>query len=260
MVLDEQRRKMSKRRGDQHGYKVYVHEYRELGILPAAFINHLALLGWSYDEQTEIFSRDELVRYFNLERISPSGAIFSQEKLRWFNGYYINHILSLEELAGAAAPFLSEASLITPAALAEGTAERAHLLAVLALEKERLKLLSDVTQLDYFFQDQVEPDPAALVPRRLTPEQARNALRAARMALAEWDFADLTDENEPLTDLLDQFGLRKGDLFMVVRVAVTGGTKSPPLFDTLRVIGRERVLERLDRAAALLADAVRTEG
>jgi glutamyl-tRNA synthetase len=256
LVLDEQRKKMSKRRGDQHGYKVYVHEYREMGILPDAFVNHLALLGWSYDEQTEIFSRDELVRYFSLERVSPSGAIFSQEKLRWFNGYYINHILTLEQLADAALPFLLDAGLVTEAAGRPGTPERAYLLAVLALEKERLKLLTEVTELGYFFRDAVTPDPAALVPKRLTPAQARAALVTARMALAEWDFAALSDEHEPLTALLDGLGMRKGDLFMVIRVAVTGGTKSPPLFDTLRVIGKERVLARLDRAAALLATGV----
>lgn len=252
MVLDEQRKKMSKRRGDQYGYKVYVHEYRDLGVLPAAFINHLALLGWSYDEQTEIFSREELVRYFDLDRVSPSGAIFSQEKLRWFNGYYINHILTLDEVADAALPFLLEAGLVTEAAGRPGTPERAHLLDVLALEKERLKLLTEATELAYFFRDSVAPDPAALVPKRLTPIQARAALVTARMALAEWDFAALTDAHEPLTGLLDGLGMKKGDLFMVVRVAVTGGAKSPPLFDTLRVIGRTRVLARLDTAAALL--------
>ena len=74
------------------------------------------------------------------------------------------------------------------------------------------------------------------------------------MALAEWPFDQLTDENEPLTSLLDQLGLKKGDLFMVIRVAVSGGPKSPPLFDMLRVIGRERVLARLDHAASVLAD------
>ena len=254
LVLDEQRKKMSKRRGDQHGYKVYVHEYRELGVLADALINHMALLGWSYDETTEIFSRAELIERFGVERISPSGAIFSQEKLRWFNGYYINHILTLDELADAALPFLPDDWLDKAAADRPGTPERERLLAVLALEKERLKLLTEVAELGYFFRDEVRPDPAALVPKRLTPAQARAALVTARMALAEWDFADLTDEHEPLTELLDGLQLRKGDLFMVIRVAVTGGTKSPPLFDTLRVIGRERVLARLDAAARLLAD------
>jgi glutamyl-tRNA synthetase len=264
MVLDEQRRKMSKRRGDQHGYRVYVHEYRDLGILPDAFVNHLALLGWSYDEQTEIFSRDELVRAFGLERVSPSGAIFSQEKLRWFNGYYINHVVTLEQLADAALPLLASAGLTSSAAGQPGTPERAHLLAVLALEKERLKLLTDVTELAYFFDDALALDPALLIPKRLTQVQARAALVTARMALAEWDFAALSDDHEPLTGLLDGLGIRRGDLFMVVRVAVTGGTKSPPLFDTLRVIGRERVLARLDAAVTLLdampASVVPAEG
>jgi glutamyl-tRNA synthetase len=254
LVLDEQRKKMSKRRGDQHGYKVYVHEYRELGVLAGALINHMALLGWSYDETTEIFSRAELIERFSVERVSPSGAIFAQEKLRWFNGHYINHILTLEELADAALPFLPDDWLDKAAAGRPGTPERDRLLAVLALEKERLKLLTEVAELGYFFRDEVRPDPAALVPKRLTPTQARAALVTARMALAEWDFADLTDEHEPLTELLDGLQLRKGDLFMVIRVAVTGGTKSPPLFDTLRVIGRERVLARLEAAARLLAD------
>jgi glutamyl-tRNA synthetase len=115
-----------------------------------------------------------------------------------------------------------------------------------------------VTELGYFFTDTVRPDPAALVPKRLTPEQARDALRLARMALAEWDFAELTDDHEPLTELLEPLGLRKGDLFMLIRVAVTGSTKSPPLFDTLRVIGRQRVLTRLDQAALSLVSAATT--
>jgi glutamyl-tRNA synthetase len=253
LVLDEQRKKMSKRRGEQYGYKVYVHEYRELGILPAALVNHLALLGWSYDETTEIFSRDDLVRLFSLERVSASGAIFSQEKLRWFNGYYINHILTLDELVEAALPLLREAGLVGEAAGRPGTPEREHVRAVLALEKERLKYLTEVTELAYFFRDAVAPDPAAMVPKRLSPAQAYAALRTARMALAEWEFSELTDEHEPLTALLDRLNIKKGDLFMVIRVAVTGSTKSPPLFDTLRVIGRERVLARLDSAADLLS-------
>lgn len=252
LVLDEQRKKMSKRRGEQYGYPVYVHEYQAMGILPEALINHLALLGWSYDETTELFTRAELVERFGLERVSPSGAIFSQEKLRWFNGFYINHVLSLEELAGAVGERLLAAGLIEPAALKPATPEHGHLLAVLALEKERLKLLTEVTELGYFFRDTLPIEPAALVPKRMTVEQAARALKLARMALAECDFASLSDENEPLSELLAPLGLKKGDLFMTIRVAITGGPKSPPLFDTLRVIGRQRVLDRLDRAQALL--------
>jgi glutamyl-tRNA synthetase len=252
MVLDEQRKKMSKRRGDQHGYRVYVHEYRDLGIVPDAFVNHLAVLGWSYDETTEVFQRQDLVRLFDLARVSPSGAIFSQEKLRWFNGYYINHLLTLEELADAALPYLVAAGLVSPAASQAETAERQHLLAVLTLEKERLKLLSDVTELAYFFRDELTLEPAQFVPKRLTPAQTADTLKLARMALAEWDFDDLSDANEPLSALLEPLQLRRGDLFMAIRVAVTGGPKSPPLFDTLRVIGKERVLARLDTAQALL--------
>ncbi|HEU5423738.1 MAG TPA: glutamate--tRNA ligase [Nitrolancea sp.] len=236
--------KLSKRDGD-----VGVLQYKHAGYLPEALVNYLALLGWSSGDQ-EIFTRQELIEKFALRDVSPSPARFNFEKLAWMNQYYINHVLTLDDLTARCVPYLQQAGLAGPAASEPGSPEHAYVRSVVALVKDRLKLLPEVVELtDFFFTAEPEPyDPDLLIPRKTDPELVVRALEAALGLLEQADFDDETALDVRLRALAGELDLKAGQLFMPIRVAVTGRTVSPGLFETLRVLGKERSLARLRQA------------
>ncbi|MDI3341553.1 MAG: glutamate--tRNA ligase [Sphaerobacter sp.] len=240
--------KLSKRDG-----AVGVLEYKKAGYLPEALVNYLALLGWSAGDR-EIFSREELIRLFSLEDINPSPARFSFDKLAWMNQYYINHIISLDDLTIRCIPFLRAAGLVSAAAEDPASPEHAYVRSVVALLKDRLKTLAEVVELtSFFFTEGTEDYPAELlVPKKTEPALVLEALDRTRAILETADFADEAGMEAALRALAEQLGLKAGQLFMPIRVAVTGRTVSPGLFETLRVVGRTRTLARLDVARAKL--------
>ncbi|MCS7256313.1 MAG: glutamate--tRNA ligase family protein, partial [Thermomicrobium sp.] len=241
--------KLSKRHG-----ATGVLEFKRLGYLPEAMINYLALLGWAYDAEREIFSREELIQLFRLEEVNPHPARFNFEKLLWMNQYYINHILSLDDFAQRCVPFLREAGLVGPDAEDPASPAFAYVREVVALVKDRAKLLSEVPELTrFFFTDVEDYDPELLLQRKVEPETVLGALERTLAVLEQADFADEADLERRLRALAEELGLKAGQLFMPIRVAVTGRTVSPGLFETLRVLGRERSLERLARAREKLA-------
>ena len=242
--------KLSKRHGSTS-----MEQFRDDGYLPEALLNYLALLGWSLDGITEIFSKEELLEKFTLDRVSPSPATFDYKKLLWFNQQYINHVLELDDLAGRVIPFLSKAGLI-----AEGPADASHpqfafIRSVTALLKDRLELLSQAPELmSFFFTDELEAyNPALLVPKKTEPAAALTMLTAARNAIGDLDVTDEAATEARLRALAEELGVKAGNLFMPIRVAATGRTQSPGLFETLRVIGNDRLHARLDNAIASLA-------
>ncbi len=234
--------KLSKRHGS-----TAMEEFRAQGYLPEALMNYLALLGWSLDGTTEMFSRDDLLETFTLERVNPSPGTFDYNKLRWFNQQYINHVLTLEDLTLRVMPFLAEAGLIAPGPFAPDHPDFARVLPVVALLKDRLETLAEAPELmAYFLQPDLEPyDPALLIPKKMTREDALAALEAVAALLPEIDLDDEEATEARFRALADELGLKPGSLFMPVRVAVTGRTQSPGLFETLRVIGAERVRARV---------------
>jgi glutamyl-tRNA synthetase len=245
--------KMSKRKivaADGTEYPVMVREFREAGYLPEAMVNFLARLGWAYDDHTEIFSREELIARFSLEGVSSSPAAFSYEKLLWLNGVYIR-ALSPEELARRCLPFLQRAGLVSDPCPPDAWEQ---LQRVIPLLRERLHTLKDIVELGgYFFtHDVAYPQPELLVGKGLSPAATRHGLLEARRRIAALDpFAEAPLE-QTLRTLAEELGWKAGQLFMPIRVAVTGRTVSPGLFETLAALGRERVLARLDRAIAQL--------
>jgi len=241
--------KLSKRHG-----ATGVLEFKRLGYLPEAMINYLALLGWAYDAEREIFSREELIQLFRLEEVNPHPARFNFEKLLWMNQYYINHVLSLDDFARRCVPFLQEAGLVGPEADDPTSPAFAYVREVVALVKDRAKLLSEVPELTRFFFTEIEDyDPELLLQRKVEPETVLSALERTIAVLETADFADEADLERRLRSLAEELGLKTGQLFMPIRVAVTGRTVSPGLFETLRVLGRERALDRLARAREKLA-------
>jgi glutamyl-tRNA synthetase len=201
-----------------------------------------------------MFSRDDLLEKFTLERVNPSPGTFDYNKLRWFNQQYINHVLTLDDLTVRVMPFLAEAGLIGPGPFDGGHRDVARVQPVVALLKDRLETLAEAPDLmAYFLQPDLDPyDPALLIPKKMTRDEALNALEAVATILPEVDL-DVEEATETrFRALADDLRLKAGSLFMPVRVAVTGRTQSPGLFETLRVIGAERVRQRVDNAITLL--------
>ncbi|NWF81455.1 MAG: glutamate--tRNA ligase [Chloroflexi bacterium] len=240
--------KLSKRKDD-----VATNRFWERGYLPEALFNYLALQGWSYDDKTELMSRAELIERFSIDRVQASPARWNPEKLRDMNGIYIRR-LPVAEVAERILPFLAGAGLVGDPPSA---AERAYVAALTPMIHERLEELGQAPELLEFFFREPRPgpegyDPATLVPRKLDAPQTAAMLRAVHDALAAlepWEPAAL---EATLRDLCERLALKPGQLFGAVRVAVSGRTVAPPLFDMLVALGRERVLARLTAAIAAL--------
>ncbi len=230
--------KLSKRHGG-----VAVREFRREGYLPAAMVNFLARVGWAYDDKTEFFTRQELIEKFSLEGVNKSPAAFSYDKLEWMDGVYIRQ-LGTDDLAERLLPFLTGAGL---------PADRATVRRIVPLVQERLKKLAEVVEwTDFFFTAELNYAPQLLVAKKMTAEESLAALRKARETLAALpDFEEKTLE-QTLRALVEELGLKAGQLFGIIRVAVTGKKVAPPLFGTLSILGRERALERLDHAEEVL--------
>jgi glutamyl-tRNA synthetase len=252
LILNPDRTKMSKRK-----VQTAVSDYRAQGFLPEALVNYFALLGWSSGTDEEIFSLDELAERFDLARVQSAGAVFDRERLEWLNGQWIRR-LSTDELAERALPFLLDRLEAAVGADGGAIAHRPtvdDLRALVPLVHERIPTLAAVgDMLDFVFLDGLSVDPALLVPKRWDAPTTLDALRAARRTIADVGRVSYeADELEPpLRALAEERGWKAGDLFMAIRVAVTGKTATPPLFDTLVAVGYERTLERLDRAVAAL--------
>jgi glutamyl-tRNA synthetase len=240
MILGPDRAKLSKRHG-----AVSILDYRDMGYLPQAMLNFLALIGWSLDDKTELMSRQELIDNFSLERIGRTGAIFNKDKLDWMNGVYIRK-LTAEEFFEAAQPYLMT-DLDTGKAV---IAEEDYVRAVLPLVQERARTLLGVVELTrFFFVDELDYDAGLLIGKNMDRDATARALEAARDRLKPLAKFDNDSLEAVLRPLAPELGLKTGQLFGVLRVAVTGRTAAPPLFETMAVLGRERCMKRI--AAAL---------
>jgi nondiscriminating glutamyl-tRNA synthetase len=255
LILNADGTKMSKRKS-----QTAVADYRAEGFIAEAFLNYLALLGWSTGTEEEILSLDELEERFDIEHVQKGGARFDRERLEWLNGQWIRR-LSVDAFVERLRPYLA-------ADLDAGRIDRLptddELRSLAPVIQERLPRLAVAGELiGFLFVDRLEPDPQLLVPKRWDRATTVDALRAVREALAAHDEVTWeADELEPpLRALVEERGWKAGDLFMAIRVAVTGRTAAPPLFDTLVALGRERTLARLDRAVEVLgseSDVART--
>jgi glutamyl-tRNA synthetase len=240
LILGPDKKRLSKRHG-----ATAVGEYEKQGYLPEAMVNFLALLGWSPGDDREVFTRDELVELFALEGISGGDAVFNPEKLDWFNQQHLNR-LSAAEILTRVAPDLAAAGVDVAGLSADArtTLERA-----VDLVKSRARKLTDIVpQLRPFLVDRVDRDPAA-VAKHLSSPDLREPFEAWRAAVASTPF-DPPALEAALRSLADARGIKPGVLIHATRVAVTGQAVSPGLFEVLDLIGRDRVLARIDEALA----------
>ena len=243
LILNPDRTKMSKRKS-----QTAVADYRAQGFLPEALVNFLSLLGWSTGTEEEILSLDDIAGRFDLDHVQKGGAIFDKDRLEWLNGQWIRK-LEPEDLIERLLPFLEadrQAGRIDRVPSAE------ELRPLIPIIQERLPTLASAGDLvGFLWQDDVRAEATMLVPKRWDRATTIDGLRAARDTISgssgPIDFE--ADELEPpMRALAEARGWKAGDLFMAVRVAVTGRTATPPLFDSLVALGRDRVLARIDAA------------
>lgn len=228
--------KLSKRHGD-----TALRAYRESGYLAAAMCNYLAILGWSPGEDEEIVDMETMIERFELTDVSRNPAVFDTAKLEWMNGVYLR-AMPADSLLAEVAP-LVEAEMGRP--LTE--AEEADLAAVIPLVQERIKRLTDVApQVRFLFVDDLTYDPAAW--DKVMGEGAVGVLEAAVQALAQLDPWSAGSVETALRAMLEEQGLSASKGLQPLRVAITGSSVSPPLFESIEILGRERTVARLAEA------------
>ena len=248
-VLGKDKKKLSKR----HNAPSWV-ELHEKGYLPEAVFNFLALIGWAYDDKTELFTREELIRVFTLDRIGAAGGILDPDKLLWMNGVYIRQ-MSLEELVERTLPYMERPEDMggLPDSVRRPL-ERGYTGRVLHLEHERLKTLGEAAEVvSFFFVDKLHYETTMLVQKGMDFDRTRDGLVRAREllnSLAAWKHEEM---EPPMRGLAAELGMKPGQLFGAIRVAISGRTATPPLFETMEVLGRERSMARINRAIERLA-------
>lgn len=246
--------KMSKReQADliKDGYSIFVKDLEELGYVPEAVVNWISLMGWSYDDHTEFFKLTDLVGMFSLEHLNPAPAAINFTKFDYFNGLHIRS-LGTEDLARRVKPFLVKAGL---------EVDDAKLLKIAPIIQERIGTLDEAVEMaGFFFEEEVTPAPADLVAKGLTAGQS---LKVAQKCLEVLDIISEVSHEEiemPLRAYAEQEGYTVGQVFGILRVAVTGKKVSPPLIEAMDVIGLEVVRTRVRQAIAMLEKMASEEG
>jgi glutamyl-tRNA synthetase len=234
MILGKDKARMSKRHG-----ATSVIDYSAMGYLPEAMLNYIAKLGWGHGDQ-EIFSRDELIEFFALSEVTKNPAVFDLEKLNWLNGQYIRKILP-ERLTDLCEPLLIEAY---------GDHDFSYITTVVKAFHDRLVLIPDIVPLStYFFRDDFEYDPKG-VEKYFKPENSKAILSALSERLAKLE--PFTKEKiEPVfKDLAQEMNVKLGVIIHPCRLALTGRMETPPMYDVVEILGKEKVSGRIKKALA----------
>ncbi len=248
MVMGKDGQKLSKRHGSTS-----VVEFREKGYLPEAIINYVSMVGWSYDDKREFFTREELEKLFSLEKINKAPGVFDYKKLEWFNGQYIRK-KSMAELTELVLPYLKKDGIVSDPPT---DSEMKIVAEMMPLMAERLHLLSDISKLSAFlFKDITDYDTAALVPKKM---DAEGTIKVLREILSVIGTIVSTGEEEAETifrSIAEKLEVKLGSVLMPLRVAVTGSTVSPPIIGSIKLIGEEKTVERIKLALEKLESEV----
>jgi glutamyl-tRNA synthetase len=238
--------KMSKRDSAQatdEGPSIFVTDLESLGYIPDGVVNWIALMGWSYDDHTEFFQMNDLIEKFSLDKLNPSPAAINFSKLDHFNGLHIR-ALPLDDLARRVKPYFEQAGYAV---------DEKKLPKIAPIIQERLVTLDDAPGMaGFFFKDDVTPAVEDLVGSKMTVPESAAAARRAFDLLASLPEITLEIAEPPMRLLAEELGLSAGQLFGILRVAVTGQKVSPPLFESMAIIGKEKVLERIRSAIWML--------
>lgn len=243
--------KMSKRDTEalrEEGKSIFLSDFDEMGYLPEAVVNWAALIGWSYDDHTEFFTLDDLIEKFSIEKLSPAPAAINFSKLDHFNGLHIR-ALDPADLAQRIKPYFEKAGYQVD--------DEEKLLQVAEVLQIRLgKLVEAPEKAGFFFKAAIHPEPESLIGKKMTALESLEMARQIKMLITS--LPDFSEEsaNQPLRDLAVELGLKAGHIFGFLRNALTAQKVSPPIFETMTIIGREKVLERIDDAIGLLEELV----
>ncbi len=249
--------KMSKRKPivDGKEYPVFVHEFIESGYLPEAMFNFLAIIGWSFDAERDLFTRDEAIAAFDIADINPTAGAVPYAKLDWMNGLYIRG-LAAEDLHLRLVPYLSPALGIAQEELAQSP----KLAALVPIIQERIKTLTDAIALvDWAFVDADAiryDDPALLVPKKMDAAQTAEILRTGAETIAQVEPFSAAELESAFRADTEAAGIKVGPWLQPFRVALTGKSIAPPLFESMVVLGREETLRRINNGLAALAALV----
>lgn len=242
LILGSDRAPLSKRHGD-----VSVEEFRARGFVREALCNYLALLGWSHDAETTLFSLEELTEKFALARVGATAAVFDNDKLLWMNGHYIRE-MPPDELAARIEEFLQHTRL----AGLPGTEGRPAVSDLVPLTREKMKTLADFVELtDFFFLPLIFEEKALAKLRK--DERAREVLAAAAQTLRGLEGFETASLETALREAAEAGGLKLGKFLQPIRIAVSGKLVTPGMFETLAVLGREESLQRIESALGLLS-------
>jgi len=237
--------KMSKRDTSialDSGYSIYVSDLKDFGYVPEGVLNWIALMGWGVTDD-DVMTLDQMVDRFDLANLSPAPAAINFTKLDHFSGTHIR-ALRTEDLAARLKPYFTLAGLAV---------DDAKLLRVVPLIRERLVTLDDCLPFAaWFFEENVEPKPEELIGKNLTAAQSAEIARKAYEILAGLPAITLATAEPPMRALVEQLGLSANQVFGILRAAVTGQTVSPPLFESMEIVGKEKVLERVRGAIGIL--------
>ncbi|HDN97908.1 MAG TPA: glutamate--tRNA ligase [bacterium] len=236
MTLGPDRTRLSKRHG-----ATSVRAYREEGYLPEAFFNYIALLGWGTEESREIFTKEELIKEFSLERCHKASAIFDKDKLLWMNGYYIRKTPA-SRIVELSIPFLVKEGLIEEN---PSKSTISYLEKVIELEKERIKTLKEVPYLIYFFLK--EPIYEKEGVEKYLNEEGKKILSQVLPVIEKIEDFKRENIEKEIRKFCEDMNYKTSRVFHPIRVAVSGRTKGPGLFEMMEVIGKERVLSRIKK-------------
>ncbi|MBC8504834.1 MAG: glutamate--tRNA ligase [Anaerolineales bacterium] len=239
--------KMSKRDTEalqKEGKSIFLGDFEGMGYLPQAVVNWMALIGWSYDDKTEFFTLDDLIEKFSLEKLNPSPAAINFSKLDHFNGLHIREMDSAD-LANLIRPFFEKDGYQVD--------DQEKLEQIAEVLQIRLAILDEAPEkAGFFFKEAIHPEPESLIGKKMTSGESLAMAGCIRELIASLpDFSEET-ANQPLRDQAVELGLKAGHIFGFLRNAITAQKVSPPIFETMTIVGREKVLERIDKAIAIL--------
>ncbi len=230
---------MSKRDTSQamkDGYSIFIKDLEGLGYIPEGVVNWIAMMGWSYDDRTEYFTMQDLINKFSMNHLNPAPAAIDFTKLDYFNGLHIRN-LAMEDLAHRLAPFVINAGY---------SYDKDILIQAIPIIRERLVTLDDVIPVaGFLFKDSVSPDPARLVAAGLTPAESADIARKVYQILSSLPTINKDLAELPIRNFVAESGLKAGQVLGLLREALTGQKDSPPLFESMEILGKDKALVRL---------------
>ncbi|AGB18758.1 glutamate--tRNA ligase [Thermoanaerobacterium thermosaccharolyticum] len=236
MILAPDRSKLSKRHG-----ATSVQEFRDLGYLPEAIINYITLLGWIPSDGEEVFSSEKSISEFTLDRVSKNPAIYDTKKLTWLNGIYIRDC-DIDRLTKEVIPFLINKGLIGD------NYDYDYIKKVVSAVREREKTLNEIAEaMSYYFNDEFDYDEKG-VKKYFEKDGVDNILKEAIEVLDKVDDFNLVETEKAYRDLIEKLDIKSGDLFHPTRLAISGRTFGPGLFNIMELLGKKKTIERIKKA------------